>query len=130
MSPLTIFLAKLIGLYCIIAAVAMMAHKSHALATIEALIRNAPLLLLAEVLGLVAGLAMVIGHNIWSGGVLPVVITLLGWLMAIRGAVLLALPPDTTAKLFEAVRYEERFTFFMAGTLALGLYLTVAGFAA
>jgi hypothetical protein len=129
MSPLTIFLAKLIGLYCIIVAVAMMARKSYALATVQALIRNPPLLLLAEVLVLAAGLAMIIGHNIWSGGALPVVVTLLGWLMAIRGAVLLALPPDTTTKLFEALRYEERFYFFMAGTLVLGLYLTVAGFA-
>ena len=68
----------------------MIAHKQSTVATIKALIRNPPLLLFAEVLGLAAGLAMVLGHNIWSGGALPVVITLLGWLIAIRGAVLLA----------------------------------------
>ena len=130
MLPLTIFLGKLIGLYCIIVALAMMAHKQSAVATVKALIRNPPLLLFAEVLGLAAGLAMVLGHNIWSGGALPIVITLLGWLMAIRGAVLLGLPQDMTTKLFDALRYEEFFYVYMGVTLVLGLYLTIAGFSA
>ena len=83
-----------------------------------------------EVLGLAGGLAMIIGHNIWSGGALPVVITLIGWLMAIRGAGLLALSPAATTKLFEGLRYEQLFYFYMGGALILGLYLTLAGFTA
>ena len=130
MPPLTIFLAKLLGLYCIIVALAMMTRKKSAIATLNALIRNPPLLLLAEVLGLAAGLALVLGHNIWSGGALPIVVTLLGWLMAIRGAALLAVSPDTTMRLFNALRYEERFYLYTGGTLLLGLYLTIAGFRA
>ena len=130
MLPLTIFLGKLIGLYCIIVALAMMAHKQSNVATVSALVRNSPLLLLAEVLGLAAGLALILGHNIWSGGALPLVITLLGWLMTIRGAVLLALPQDATIKFFEALRYEELFYVYMATTLVLGLFLTFAGFSA
>ena len=130
MPPLTIFLAKLLGLYCIIVALAMMMRKQSAIAALNALIRNPPLLLLAEVLGLAGGLALVLGHNIWSGGALPIVVTLLGWLMAIRGAALLAVSPDTTMRLFNALRYEERFYLYMGGTLLLGLYLTLAGFRA
>ena len=130
MSPLTIFLGKLIGLYCIIVALAMMANKQSAIATVSALVRNAPLLLFAEVLGLAAGLALILGHNIWSGGALPVVITLLGWLMTIRGVVLLALSQDATIRFFEALRYEELFYVYMGATLALGLFLTAAGFSA
>ena len=59
---------------------------------------------------------------------LPVVITLLGWLIAIRGAVLLALPQETTIKFFEALRYEELFYVYMGVTLVLGLFLTFACF--
>jgi hypothetical protein len=130
MSPLTNFLAKFLGLYCIIVALAMMTRKQSAVATIKALIDNPPLLLFVEVVGLAAGLAMIIGHNVWSGGALPVVITLLGWLMAIRGAGLLALSHGATTKLFDALQYERRFYFYMGGTLVLGLYLTFAGFSA
>ena len=130
MPPLTSFLAKLLGLYCIIVALAMMTRKQSAIATVNALIRNPPLLLLAEVLGLAAGLALVLGHNIWSGGALPIAVTLLGWVMAIQGAALLALSSDATMRLFNALRYEDRFYFYMGATLLLGLYLTIAGFRA
>ena len=128
MSPLTIFLAKLLGLYCIIVALAMMTRKQSAVATVRELIASPPLLLLVEVIGLAGGLAMILGHNIWSGGALPVVVTLVGWLMAIRGAGLLALSPNATMKLFEALRYEQLFYVYMGATLILGLYLTYAGF--
>ena len=74
------------------------------------------------------------GHGARSrylvGGALPVVITLLGWLIAIRGAVLLALPQDAVIKFFEALRYEERLYVYMGVTLVLGLFLTFAGFSA
>jgi hypothetical protein len=86
MSSLTILLAKLLELYCVIIVLAVMTRKQNAVATIMALIANPPLLLFVEIVGLACGLAIVIGHNIWSGGALPVVITLVGWLMAIRGA--------------------------------------------
>ena len=130
MSPLTVFLAKFLGLYCIIVALVMMSRKQSAVAIINALIRNPPLLLFVEVIGLACGLAMVIGHNIWSGGALPIVVTLLERLMAIRGAGLLALSPDGIIKLFEGLRYERFFYLYMGGTLVLGLYLTIAGFTA
>ena len=41
-----------------------------------------------------------------------------------------ALSPAATAKLVEALRYEQLFYFYMGGTLVLGLYLTLAGFSA
>jgi hypothetical protein len=30
-------------------------------------------------MGLLGGLAMVLAHNVWSGGPLPVIVTLIGW---------------------------------------------------
>jgi hypothetical protein len=130
MSPLTVFLGKLIGLYCIIVALALMAHKRSTVESVKALIRNPPLLLFLEVIALIAGLAMVLGHNIWSGGALAVVVTFIGWLVTMRGAVLLVLSEDVKLKLFEALRYEERFFVYMGVTLILGIYLTFAAFSA
>ena len=130
MSPLTIFLAKLLGLYCIVVALAMMIRKQSTVATIQALLRDPPLLLFVEVLGLAAGLAMIVGHNIWSGGALPVLITLLGWVLTIRSAGFLALSPAAVSKLVKVLRYEELFYLYMGAALVLGLYLTYAGFSA
>jgi uncharacterized protein (DUF2062 family) len=66
MSPLTIFLAKFLGLYCIIVALAMMTRRQSAIATIKALIANPPLLLFVEVSSLAGGLAMIIGHKSYN----------------------------------------------------------------
>ena len=30
---------------------------------------------------------MIVGHNVWSGGPLPVTVTLLGWLIFLKGLV-------------------------------------------
>jgi hypothetical protein len=47
-----------------------------------------------EAIAVTAGLAIVIGHNVWSGGALLVIVTLLGWIILIRGVVLLFLSPS------------------------------------
>jgi hypothetical protein len=129
-SPLTIFLAKLLGLYCVILALAMMVRGQSAAAAMKAAVANPSLLMFLEVIGLALGLAMVLGHNVWSGGILPVVVTLVGWLIAIRSAVLLALSPEAIMKLLDSLQYQKHFYIYMGVTLVLGLYLTYAGFSA
>ena len=61
-------------------------------------------MLFAAIVGLAMGLAMVVGHNVWSGGALPVVVTLVGWWTAIKSLALLILPQQTMTKVFETAR--------------------------
>ena len=96
----------------------------------NALIRSPPLVLLVGVFAVAVGLGLVIGHNVWTGGALPVVVTLVGWASLIKGCALLALPPGQMAKLYETLHYEQFYLAFASVTLALGLYLTIAGFTA
>jgi hypothetical protein len=130
MSALTIFLAKLLGIYCLIVGLTMMANRQTMVDAVNALIRSPPLVLLAGVFAVAVGLGLVIGHNAWSGGTLPVVVTLVGWASLIKGFALLALPPRQMAKLYEALRYERFYLAYVGVTLALGLYLTIAAFTA
>jgi hypothetical protein len=37
------------------------------------------------------GVAMVVGHNVWSGGALPLVVTPVGWLILAKGLLLLVI---------------------------------------
>jgi hypothetical protein len=83
MSTRTLFLSKLLGLYCVLAALSMFTHKRATVKTVTALVHNPPVLFIAGVNTFVAGLAMIVSHNVWSGGVLPVVVTLVGWLTLI-----------------------------------------------
>jgi hypothetical protein len=126
-SSLTIFLAKFVGLYCLAVALAVKARKQSEIGAIKALISDPPLLL-AEVFALAAGIAMILGHNIWSGGGAARRHHTLGWLLTIRGAGLLALSPAMVSKLVDDLRYKELFYLYMGATFVLGLYLTYAGF--
>jgi hypothetical protein len=130
MSSLTIFLGKLIGFYTIILTLAMMSRKRSAIAAITDVVNTPSLLLFVNLMGLAGGLAIVIGHNVWSGGALPILVTLVGWFSVLRGVVFLALSPEAMTRLFNAVHYQKRFYAYMGFALVLGLYLTYASFTA
>jgi hypothetical protein len=126
MAPPTTFLSRLIGLYCILVSLAMGAHKQATVETITALIHNPPLLLLTGIVALVAGLAMILGHNVWSGGALPIIVTLFGWITLLKALLLLFLSPEAVSRLFlGSFHYEQLFYLYVAINLLLGLYLTI-----
>jgi hypothetical protein len=129
MSARTIFLSKLIGLYIILISLAMMAHKQATVDSMNALVQNAPVLFVVGVIAVAAGLAMVVCHNVWSGGVLPVVVTLTGWLMLIKGLMLLFISPEAVyGTLLVGIHFEQYFYGYMATVLLLGICLTYGGF--
>jgi len=131
MADRTGFLARLIGLYCLLAA-AVMAFQHQAWVAAVAFIVHAPaLMLLLGVIVVPAGLALVLGHNVWTGGALPVVVTVIGWLTLAKGLMFWLLPPASAARFYlETLHYEQLYYLYAAISFALGLYLTVAGFAA
>jgi hypothetical protein len=129
MSPRTTSLGRLLGLYCILVALSMLARGRATVDTVTALLHNQPLLLILGVFTLLAGLAMVLVHNVWSGGALPVVVTLIGWSTLIKGLLFLFLSPDAEANFFlGGLHYGQLFYPYVAFSLVLGAYLTYAGF--
>jgi hypothetical protein len=73
---------------------------------------------------------MIIGHNIWSGGALPVAVTLFGWLIFAKGLALLLVPPEMwTAWLALLQKLHYGYPFYFIPALAIGGYLAVASFA-
>jgi hypothetical protein len=76
-----------------------------------------------------AGLAMVLAHNIWSGGALVVVVTVVGWMTLTKSLLFLFLPPEVEAGLFLGqLHYQQLFYLYGVFSLVLGLYLTYGGF--
>jgi hypothetical protein len=129
MSPRTVFLSRLLGLYYILAALSMFLHKQSYVETVTALVHNAPVMFVAGILALFAGLAIILGHNIWSGGAVAVVVTLIGWIALIKGLLFLFLSPETQATFFLSnLHYERLFYVYAVITLVLGVYLTYGGF--
>ena len=77
---------------------------------------------------MIIGLAMILGHNVWSGGALPVVVTLVGWMALMKGLVCMFLSPEAASEYFLGLfHYEQLFYLYASISLLLGIYLTYSG---
>ncbi len=110
-------------------AITMFAHAQATVEIMKAIIQDRPLLFLFGLIGVTAGLAIILAHNVWSGGVLPIVVTLFGWASLIKGMLLLVLSPETESRVFIVGNgYEQHPNLFAAFAFLLGAYLTYSGF--
>lgn len=129
MSLRTLFLSKLIGLYCILVALSMITRRQPTVETVTTLLQTSSMMSILGVITLAGELAMILAHNIWSGGTLVVVVTLVGWGTLIKSLFFLFLPPEMKAGLFlRQFHYQQLFYLYGAFSLVLGVYLTHGGF--
>jgi uncharacterized membrane protein HdeD (DUF308 family) len=129
MSLTTVFLGRLLGLYLIAIAVAMLASRRRALATLDEMARSGPWMLFSGMVAMAAGLAIVLGHNVWTGGALAVVVTLFGWAALLKGVSLLLVPPEQMAAAYKGLGFERFFYVWIGAVLVLGLLITLDAFA-
>jgi uncharacterized membrane protein HdeD (DUF308 family) len=129
MSLTTVFLGRLLGLYLIAIAVAMLASRRRALATLDEMARSGPWMLFSGMVATAAGLAILLGHNVWSGGALAVVVTLFGWAALLKGVSLLLVPPEQMAAAYKGLGFERFFYVWIGAVLVLGLLITLDAFA-
>lgn len=128
MERRTIFLSKLIGLYCLTLGVAYALQKDAVLTVAGALLHDAPLSLVLGIFLFLLGLAVIVGHNVWRGGLAPVLVTLLGWIAALKGAAFFVLSPAVSDNVMAATDFAQLYYVYMGITIAIGLYLTYRGF--
>jgi len=127
-NTVTIFLSRLIGLSEILVALSMLMHKLAFVELIMAMLQDRPLLFLIGIITVIAGLAIVLNHNVWSGGAAPVIVTLFGWAILLKGLLSLFFAPEMIVSMVDKLRFEEYFYVYAVAPLILGLYLTYTGF--
>jgi hypothetical protein len=130
MDAQTVFLSRLIGLATLILGAAMLTCQPPLIAAVELAARDRSALFTLGAGGVIAGLAIVLTHNAWRRGLCPLVVTLIGWFMLIRGASLIVLPTSFLLDLDAGSHFHDYFYVYAAVPLALGLYLSWQGFVA
>jgi hypothetical protein len=123
----SIFLAKLIGPLALALGLGVLFNRDAVRAVLDEFIRNRAVLFLAGMISFPAGLAVVLTHNVWVAG-WPVIITIVGWLTAITGALRLVAPEQAIK--FGRRAYEQRNGVLFGGLLWLliGAVLTFFGY--
>ena len=122
---LSIFLAKVLGLYLVIVPVVVLVNRKHLPRLVEEFSTNLGLNILASVFALVLGLLLVVSHNIWSRD-WRVLITVLAWLTLAKGVVRL-LFLEQMQKL-AALSLKPWWGAALVLCLLVGLYLSYVGF--
>ena len=93
---ITIVLAQIWGIGFIVFGLSMLFNKKWITVAVEEMVQNQGVMLLAGLVALIMGLTLVALNNIWTSG-LPLLITILGWLTLLKGAVILLFPNFTTS---------------------------------
>lgn len=127
MSSRTAFLSKLVGLYVVVIAIAVLVNKAMMVATVTGLFQDPAVVVISGVIALGIGLAIVLGHNVWSSAP-AIIVTIIGWLSLLKGLALLLVPANVQAAYALGVNYNQYFSVYAVVTLVVGIYLTYAGF--
>ena len=120
MSRLTVFLARSLGLFMILLVAGFWLRGG---AGIEASVSDGPVLLSYAIISLAMGVAMVVGHNVWSAGALALVVTLVGWLILAKGLVLLVVSPASLAAAMNQMHSAQNYPLYLQPAFVIGLYL-------
>lgn len=85
------YLALLFGIYILAVSIPMITSQKRLVSMMDEYIESPPLIFLTGVLALIGGISIIFFHNIWTADWRSVV-TLMGWVAAIEGIVLIAFP--------------------------------------
>jgi hypothetical protein len=126
--PLTYFLAQLIGLLLLSMGASMLFQKKVFMNVLNDITENRATLFMVGVVLFLCGLSIVLTHNIWNAGFLSLVITLIGWVLILRGLACLFMPGHSITRIMQLLKVEEFCWAYGILVVVIGAYLTYAGF--
>ena len=121
----SIFLARLLGPALLTVGIGILLNQNYYRGMTREFVASRPLFYLAAVIGVIAGLAIVLVHNVWVLN-WRVLITLLGWINLLRGAFSILLPEQSFALGGRAMA--SKHMPMIAGVFALLIGLTLSYF--
>jgi len=124
----SIFLARLLGPLLLIVGASLLINPRAVRKMAQDVIGSVTLVYLFGVLDFAAGLAILLVHNVWVES-WRVIITLLGWLLLIRGAVRILAPEQVMERAAKLVRQQQFLLIGGGVTAVIGLVLCYFGYA-
>jgi hypothetical protein len=123
----SVFLARLIGPLMLAIGIGIFVNGAIYRMLADEFLRSRALIYLSGLLTMTAGLALILTHNVWRPD-WPVIITILGWLAAIGGAVRIIAPQGTERVGRQMLKHKHGLTIAGAVWLAVGAVLCFFGY--
>ena len=86
----SLFIAKIVGPMLVVPGLIGLANPGHVKTVGEEFLKSPALIFVAGAMALIAGLAVVNTHAVWTGW--PIIITLMGWIMVAAGIMRMGFP--------------------------------------
>lgn len=123
---LSLFLAKVIGIVMMLVSVSLLFNKKS-VALLFSIYSHTSAVFLTGLLEVVLGLMLVLTHNIWTFDFRGV-ITLMGWILLIRGLARLFFPSKIIVWANKFRRMQSVLKTLLIFVFLIGAYLTYMGF--
>ena len=124
----SVFLARLLGPLLLAVGIGILINPKPFHTMVGEVVRSVTLVYLFGLLDFAAGLAIVLTHNVWAAN-WRVLITLIGWLMLIRGAVRILAPEAIMGFAANVLRKKQMMPVAATVTGLLGLVFCYFGYA-
>lgn len=123
----SILLAKFIGPYIIVIAAGLLFNTKAYRTIMEDFFKNSGLAYIAGLITFVAGLAIILFHNVWATD-WRVIITLFGWSAFVKGIWLIVFPSASAKVAAKFVKNIKLVAIPWAIMLLIGIFLAVKGY--
>jgi hypothetical protein len=123
----SIFLARLIGPVALAVGIAVFLHMAGFRSMADEVMRSRALVFISGILSMVAGLAIVLTHNVWVAN-WPILITIIGWIGIISGAFRIICPGKIEEIGRKAIQHKHGFTIGGGVWVVVGAILTFFGY--
>lgn len=123
----SLFLAQLIGPVLIVIGLGLLLKKTEFREMATDFLSSRALIFVSGLLTLVAGLAIVLTHNVWEFN-WPVIITILGWLSVFGGVFRILFPDSVQSVGTSMLDKPAMMTVSGAIQIVLGLWLSYVGY--
>jgi len=125
----SLFLAQLFALYFLAAGISMLAKQDAAQKMVDELANHPYQLYFAGFFVFIMGSLLLLFHNVWDDS-WRTVITVISWLIFLKGLAYLWLPQKALAKWIRAFNNKSWYSVGALVSIILGLYLGWIGFLA
>jgi predicted RND superfamily exporter protein len=116
------------GVYLLTVGMSMVFQKKRFLEILDEMTNSRAMLYVLGFIAMLLGLLVVLTHHIWTGGFFPLVVTLMGWVMFLKGLTLLFVSTEETQLLMRVMKLEPFMWLYAVIAFVLGAYLTYGGF--
>ena len=123
----TALLAQFLGLFSVILAFSMLVRRKMVVHIMKDVLKNRGLAYLIGLLEIVAGLLLVLQHNVWDS-TLTVAVSVLGWLLLIEGIFYLFATKAIIKSVIKSLDNYNAYYLFSVLYFIFGIYLVYAGF--